>query len=528
MASNNNFGYVNNQFTSFSHRNYNDSRSPIVELESAQTVDSMAHETKWQYSGNRDDFYSVSSDTGYERGYSDEEKALVRKIDWMIMPTICILDFLQFLDKSTISYAALMTFKADLNLIGNQFSLLGSIFYLGYLVCQIPNNYLLQRIPVGKYIGIIVILWGAVLICTAFGKNFSQVAAMRFLLGFFEAGIYPSLTLLVSTFYRRSEQVARLGAFWICNGVALVAGGFVAYGIGHIGNPGGLKEWQWIMIILGGVTVAMGCISFFTLIDSPKSPSLKLNAEQEILVEERTRDNATVRTTEIKTEQIWEAVKEVRFWCFGIACLLINLQNGAMTIYNGQITASFGFDQLQSMLLTAGAGGSTILFIAIGVILVQKTQQTIYSACGLMVANIVGLILLLVIPVTRVKLLGFYMAWAYCSVYVLLVTSISNNVTGYTKKIFYNGVLMIFYTVGNFVGPLMMVTPPYIEGMLGYLAANCIVVVLLLIARWRMALVNRRRLLLLAHTSAASMAAANTFTQDDISDEQDQNFIYLL
>lgn len=95
MASNNNFGYVNNQFTSFSHRNYNDSRSPIVELESAQTVDSMAHETKWQYSGNRDDFYSVSSDTGYERGYSDEEKALVRKIDWMIMPTICILDFLQ-------------------------------------------------------------------------------------------------------------------------------------------------------------------------------------------------------------------------------------------------------------------------------------------------------------------------------------------------------------------------------------------------------------------------------------------------
>ena len=98
------------------------------------------------------------------------------------------------------------------------------------------------------------------------------------------------------------------------------------------------------MIILGGVTVIMGFISFFFLIDTPKAPALRLNAEQEILVEERTRDNATVRTTEIKTEQIWEAVKEVRFWCFSIACLLINLQNGAMTIYNGQITASFGFD----------------------------------------------------------------------------------------------------------------------------------------------------------------------------------------
>ncbi|CEP15329.1 hypothetical protein [Parasitella parasitica] len=528
MASNNNFNYTNNRYTSFNHRDYNSSTNPSVQLEDTDTIESKAHEPKWRYSGNRDDFYSVCSDNANGRVYSKEEKALVWRIDWMIMPIICILDFLQFLDKSTINYAALMTFKTDVHLVGNQYSLLGSIFYLGYLVFQIPNNFLLQRIPVGRYIGIIVVLWGTVLICTAFGRNFSQLAAMRFLLGFFEAGIYPSLTLLVSTFYRRSEQVARLGAFWICNGFALIVGGFVAYGIGHIGNPGGLKEWQWIMIILGGVTVIMGVVSFFFLIDSPKAAALNLNVEQEILVEERTRDNATIRTTEIKTEQIWEAVKEVRFWCFGLACLLINLQNGAMTIYNGQITASFGFDQLQSMLLTAGAGGSTILFIAIGVILVQKTQQTIYSACALMVTNIVGMILLLVIPVTQAKLLGFYMAWSYCSVYVLLVTSISNNVTGYTKKIFYNGVLMIFYTVGNFVGPLMMVNPPYVAGMLGYLIANCFVVLLLLIARWRMAVVNRRRLLLLAHTSAATMAAANTITQDDISDVQDQNFIYLL
>lgn len=98
------------------------------------------------------------------------------------------------------------------------------------------------------------------------------------------------------------------------------------------------------MIILGGATVIMGIVCFFFLIDSPKSPAMKLNAEQEILIEERTRDNATVRTTEIKKEQIWEALKEVRFWCFGFSCLLINLQNGAMTIYNGQITASFGFN----------------------------------------------------------------------------------------------------------------------------------------------------------------------------------------
>jgi hypothetical protein len=102
------------------------------------------------------------------------------------------------------------------------------------------------------------------------------------------------------------------------------------------------------------------------------------------------------------------------------------------------------------------------LFIVIGVISVQKNQQTIYSAWGLTATNIVGMILLLVIPVTRVKLLVFCMAGSYYSVYVLLVTSISNNMTGYQENLLYNGALMVFYTLGNFIRPFMMVEPPYI------------------------------------------------------------------
>jgi hypothetical protein len=97
------------------------------------------------------------------------------------------------------------------------------------------------------------------------------------------------------------------------------------------------------MIILGAITAFMGVFCFFFLIDNPKSRALNLNAEQEILVEERMRDNAVVRTTNIKKEQIIEALKEVRFWCFCFSCLFINLQNGAMTIYNTQLVMGFGF-----------------------------------------------------------------------------------------------------------------------------------------------------------------------------------------
>lgn len=99
------------------------------------------------------------------------------------------------------------------------------------------------------------------------------------------------------------------------------------------------------------------------------------------------------------------------------------------------------------MLLSSGTGGIDIVFIIVAVWCVRKTGQLLYTAVGLMVIDIIGLILLETIPLTKAKLVGFYLAWSYCAAWVLLITSISNNVSGYTKKIFYNGLLIVFYTV---------------------------------------------------------------------------------
>lgn len=94
-----------------------------------------------------------------------------------------------------------------------------------------------------------------------------------------------------------------------------------------------------------------------------------------------------------------------------------------------------------------GSGGADIIFIIIAVMVAKRTGETLLTACGMMLIDLIGLILLQVIPVMRVKLVGFYMVWSYCAAYVLMIASVSNNISGYTKKIFYNGSLMIFYTV---------------------------------------------------------------------------------
>ncbi|OAD73012.1 hypothetical protein PHYBLDRAFT_20510 [Phycomyces blakesleeanus NRRL 1555(-)] len=453
---------------------------------------------------------------------SAAERALVRKLDFIyVMPCIAVLNFLQFFDKSALNYSSVLGIIVDTGLHGQQFSWLGSIFYLGYLLYQPINAYLLQRVPLAKYLGTLICFWGAVLALTSLGKNFSQLAALRFLLGFFEAGVYPCCIMLISIMYRRTEQAGRIGAVYICNGIAMAVGGLISYGIGHMVNVGGKAPWQWIMIILGCITTLFGVVFFVCLVDSPTSRFLRLTPEQEDIVKARTLDNAVVYTKEIKKAHIIESLKEPRFWLLAFASLLINLQNGALTTFNSIITVSFGFSSLNAILLSIPSGVIDCIYIAGAVYINRRYGHTLLTCAGLLTMSTIGLILLVSIPSGPPKLAGLYLCWAYAAAYVMLLTSIANNVAGYTKKIFYSSGIMVFYTIGNFAGPQMMVAkqaPRYLGGMIGYMAANVICICLLLIARHLMIKSNRERL--------ANPSAAVVDINDDLTDRENPHYIY--
>ncbi|KAI9018502.1 major facilitator superfamily domain-containing protein [Phycomyces nitens] len=453
---------------------------------------------------------------------SPAERSLVRKLDFIyVMPCITVLNFLQFFDKSALNYSAVLGIAADTGLHGQQFSWLGSIFYLGYLVYQPINAYFLQRVPLAKYLGTLISLWGAVLALTSLGKNFSQLAALRFLLGFFEAGVYPCCIMLISIMYRRTEQAGRIGALYICNGIAMAIGGLISYGIGHMVNVGGKAPWQWIMIILGCATTLFGVIFFVCLIDNPTSRFLRLTPEQEDAVKARTLDNAVVYSKEIKKSHILESLGEARFWLFCFASLLINLQNGALTTFNSIITVSFGFSSLNAILLSIPSGVIDCIYIVAAVYINKRWGHTLLTCAALLGFSTLGLILLISIPSGPPKLAGLYLCWAYAAAYVMLLTSVANNVAGYTKKVFYSTGIMIFYTIGNFAGPQMMLArqaPRYLGGMLGYMAANVICMVLLVIARHLMIKSNRERL--------ANPSNAVIDINDDLTDRENPHYIY--
>lgn len=96
-------------------------------------------------------------------------------------------------------------------------------------------------------------------------------------------------------------------------------------------------------IIWGAFTFSLGFVFFFFLPDRPKSRWFRLTAEEEKIVEERTLDNAVVQNKKIKMSHVYEALREPRLYCYFFLSLLLNLQNGALTLFSSQITTSMGF-----------------------------------------------------------------------------------------------------------------------------------------------------------------------------------------
>lgn len=96
---------------------------------------------------------------------------------------------------------------------------------LGYLWAQYPAGYVLQRLRIGKVIGITTIIWGIILITTPACSSFAGIAVNRFLLGSFEAVINPGFVLMMSIWYTSAEQPLRLEMYYCTNGVATMFGG---------------------------------------------------------------------------------------------------------------------------------------------------------------------------------------------------------------------------------------------------------------------------------------------------------------
>ena len=168
---------------------------------------------------------------------------LKRKIDYRILPLLWFIYGLQFLDKFLLNYAIVMGLPQDLKLHGNQLNNVASSLWWAYLAVSPLVGLALNKVPLAKFLGGNMFLWGIVISCTAAVKTYPQLIAIRILMGIFDAGIPPSLMLMSSQYYKKDEQAARFAIWFSAIGTGIVLGGLISFGFQHVETET-MESWR--------------------------------------------------------------------------------------------------------------------------------------------------------------------------------------------------------------------------------------------------------------------------------------------
>ncbi|KAF7589912.1 hypothetical protein BBP40_003530 [Aspergillus hancockii] len=382
---------------------------------------------------------------------------LLKVIDRNLLPLLCLIYGLNFLDKTTLSYASVMGLQTDLSLKGTEYQWLGSIFYFGYIIVEYPSSYLMQRFPLAKYSSFNIILWGVTLTCFAAVHNFAGAAVVRFFLGAFEAVVTPGFTFLTSQWYTKHEQAGRIGFWFSCNGIANVVGGLIAYGISRGVELHGavIEPWRILFLTFGLLTIAVGVVFLYYVPDNQWN-SRFLSPSDRILAVQRIRGNQQgIGNRHFKMYQFKEALADPITWAFAFFGVAVNIPFGGITTFFSQIIRNSGYTSQQSLLYaTPGGAFQTIVVILNGVIS-DRLHQRIYVSFVGMIIGLVGAILLAALPLSNSpgRLAAYYLTQASPTAFVALLSFISTNVAGATKKTTVAAIYMVAYCVGNIIGP---------------------------------------------------------------------------
>ncbi|CAI6335246.1 unnamed protein product [Periconia digitata] len=396
----------------------------------------------------------------------ETNKRLLRKIDWHLMPIMCLVYGLNYLDKTTLSYASVMglrlpssddKLKSGIDLTGSEYSWLGSMFYFGYIIWEYPTSQLLQRLPLGKYSAFNIIIWGLVLACFAAVENYAGAMAIRFFLGVFEAAVTPGFALFTSQWYTRKEQGLRTSIWFSFNGFAQIFGGLLAYGIAVGSRKHGtiLEPWKIIFLVTGLLTSAVGFL-FLWIVPDNQLNCRWLSKEDRILAIERIRVNGQgVGNKHFKLYQLKEALLDPLSWSFFFFALIVSIPNGGITNFFSQMIVGFGYSPEESLLYgTPGGAVEIVALIVCGWAGDRYGHRILIGMSGLLL-SILGMILIVALPLSNNsgRLAGYYLTQAAPTAFVALLSLISSNVAGYTKKTTVAAMYLIGYCVGNVIGP---------------------------------------------------------------------------
>jgi MFS family permease len=321
------------------------------------------------------------------------EQEIVRKLTWRLMPVLMLAYMIAIVDRANIGVAAL-TMNHDLRLSTSAFGFAAGVFFIPYVLLEVPSNLALARFGARWWIARIMITWGLISAAHALVWNAASLYALRALLGAAEAGLAPGVIFYLTLWFPAAYRGRVLSAFMIGIPIALVIGTPLSALILQLDGRLGLRGWQWMYLLEGLPAVVMGVLIPFLLPNSPKAATFLGAEERDWLVRTLEQEKHERGGDGEHGAHTLKGVLSPRVLLFCLMYYGLTNLNGAVSTFLPQILKAYGFGSVQTgFLATIPYAFGALGMVALGRLADRPGQRiranyiALGMACGGLIAS---------------------------------------------------------------------------------------------------------------------------------------------
>lgn len=413
------------------------------------------------------------------------EKAAVRKLDYNVLPILCLFYFFAALDRSNIGNAGSAGLTEELGLASSQFSNAVTLFFVTYIISELPATLILKKARPSRLLSIYVIGWAAVCIGMTFVSSYWSLLLCRLLLGVFEGGYFPAITVYVTGIagYTNDEQGLRVSILLCFAALSGAVGGLISYGFVQVQTPA-LEGFRFIFLVEGLMTIVCVPVLFFWLPDEITTAKFFTEEEKEVMrLRQKRRDQFQLANKEFDWKLVKLAFLDIRtYYSMTIQFCQDTILYGFSTFLPAILKGGLGYGVLEAQYLTIPVYVVSAISVLGNSILSDRKQLRGPFILATNISGIIGYIILLASSNNPVKYFATYLI--AITLYVgpaLNIAWTSNNTAPYYRRATAIGCNQ---TIGNLSGAIagqVYRSSPYILGhsfSLGCLVVSCVCVVL--------------------------------------------------
>ncbi|KAJ7759162.1 MFS general substrate transporter [Mycena metata] len=393
------------------------------------------------------DLYNAGIDTS-----GIDEAKLIRRVDLRLIPWFSLLYLLSFLDRTSIGNAKLYNLEKDLKISDTQYLLSLTVFFISYAIFEVPSNIFLKRLRPSVWFAFLMVMWGLIMTLQGVAHNFGGLVGLRWMLGTFEAGLYPGMAYYLSCWYKRTELGIRTALFTSATTLSGAFGGLLAAAISNMEGIGGRPAWAWIFILEGSATILVGIATYWVVQDFPDVEAKFLTETERTFVIRRLQgdDQYSAAGEKISMRNIWSSFRDWKTWFAMVQLMGCDMPLYAFSLFTPSIINQLGFRATAANLLTVPIYFFAAIVTCCVALYADKYGRRGY--CNIVMLSIGGIGYIILIISRNAALSYFAVYVATCGIFPVIpntVTWIANNFEGTYKR----GVtLALAISMGNLNG----------------------------------------------------------------------------